>query len=193
MNYITFLLFLSFIWTCIHILKLSLIRRKPGPASLPPGPRPSLIIGNILQLGDKPHGSLANLSKTYGPVMSIKLGSITAIFISSSETAKHVLQRNDQSFSGRPVVDPLRSHNHHESSLVWLPASPHWRKLRKICTMEMFSAHRLDASQGIRRKVEQELLDHVEECCSKGCMCSQYWCGCLHNKPSFVIKHYFFY
>ena len=27
----------------------------------------------------------------------------------------------------------------------------------------------LDASQGLRRKIVQELLDHVEECCSRGC------------------------
>ncbi|RVX01095.1 Geraniol 8-hydroxylase [Vitis vinifera] len=72
--------------------------------SQPPSrPRPLPIIGNILKLGDKPHRSLANLSKTYGPVMSLKLGSIATIVISSSETAKEVLHRNDQAFSSRTV------------------------------------------------------------------------------------------
>ncbi|RVW41128.1 cytochrome P450 76T24 isoform X2 [Vitis vinifera] len=169
MDYITFLLLLSFVWTCIHLLKLSPIGRKPGTASLPPGPRPLPIIGNILKLGDKPHRSLANLSKTYGPVMSLKLGSIATIVISSSETAKEVLHRNDQAFSSRTVPDAVRAHNHHESSVVWVPASVHWRKIRKICTREIFSVQQLDASQGLRRKIVQELLDHVEECCSRGC------------------------
>ena len=169
MDYITFLLLLSFVWTCIHLLKLSPIGRKPGTASLPPGPRPLPIIGNILKLGDKPHRSLANLSKTYGPVMSLKLGSIATIVISSSETAKEVLHRNDQAFSSRTVPDAVRAHNHHESSVVWIPASAHWRKIRKICTREIFLVQQLDASQGLRRKIVQELLDHVEECCSRGC------------------------
>ncbi|XP_059599031.1 cytochrome P450 76T24-like [Vitis vinifera] len=62
--------------------------------------------GDILMLGDKPHQSLTNLSKTYGPVMSLKLGSISTIVISSPETAKEVLHRNDQAFSGREVLIP---------------------------------------------------------------------------------------
>ena len=33
----------------------------------------------------------------------------------------------------------------------------------------MFSVQRLNASQGLRRNIVQELLDHVEECCSRGC------------------------
>ena len=28
---------------------------------------------------------------------------------------------------------------------------------------------RLNASQSLRRKIVQELLDHVEECCGRGC------------------------
>ncbi|RVX01133.1 Geraniol 8-hydroxylase [Vitis vinifera] len=169
MDYITVLLLLSFVWTCIHLLKLSPTGRKPSTASLPPGPRPFPIIGNILKLGDKPHQSLTNLSKTYGPVMSLKLGSVSTIVISSSETAKEVLHRNDQAFSGRVVLDAVKGHNHHESSVVWSPASAYWRKIRKICTREMFSVQRLEASQGLRRKIVQELLDHAEECCGRGC------------------------
>ena len=169
MDYTTFLLLLSFLWTCIHLLKLSPIRRKPGTASLPPGPRPYPIIGNILHLGDKPHQSLANLSKTYGPVMSIKVGSVSTIVISSPETAKEVLNRYDPSFSGRTIPDAVRAHNHHESSVVWLPASSQWRKIRKIISTQLFSVQQLDASQNLRRKIVQELLDHVGECCSRGC------------------------
>ncbi|KAL6322108.1 hypothetical protein AAG906_005045 [Vitis piasezkii] len=169
MDYITVLLLLSFVWTCIHLLKLSPIGRKPSTASLPPGPRPFPIIGNILKLGDKPHQSLTNLSKTYGPVMSLKLGSISTIVVSSPETAKEVLHRNDQAFSGRAVLGAVKAHNHHESSVIWSPASAYWRKIRKICTREMFSGQRLNASQGLRRKIVQELLDHVEECCGRGC------------------------
>ncbi|KAJ9680874.1 hypothetical protein PVL29_020012 [Vitis rotundifolia] len=101
--------------------------------------------------------------------MSLKLGSIATIVISSSETAKEVLHRNDQAFSSRTVPDAVRAHNHHESSVAWVPASAHWRKIRKICSREMFSVQQLDASQGLGRKIVQELLDHVEECCGWGC------------------------
>ena len=169
MDYIRLLLLLSFVWTCIHALKLSPIGRRPGTARFPPGPRSLPIIGNILKLGDKPHQSLTNLSKTYGPVMSLRLGSVSTVVISSSETAKEVLHRNDQACSGRTVRDAVRAHNHHESSVAWIPASDQWQKIRKICSMQIFSVQRLEASQSLRRKVVQELLDHVEECCGRGC------------------------
>ena len=153
MDFITFLLLLSYVCACLCLLKLGLTDLKPGTASLPPGPPPLPIIGNILNLGDKAHLSLTNLSKTYGPVMSLKLGSVTAIVISSSETAKEVLHKNDQAFSGRTVPAAVSICNYHESSMVWLPASAHWRKLRKICSMQMLSMQQVDASLGIRRKI----------------------------------------
>ena len=136
MDYIAVLLLLSFVWTCIILLNLLPIGRKPKTASLSP-PRPLPIIGNILKLGDKPHLSFANLSKTYGPVMYIKLVSVTTIVIFSLETAKEVLHRHYQAFSGRTVSNAVRAHNHHESSVVWLPASAQWHKIRKICSMQM--------------------------------------------------------
>ena len=169
MDFLTFLLLLFSVCTCIGLLKLGLVGRKPGTASLPPGPRPLPIIGNILNLGDKVHLSLANLSKTYGPVMSLKLGSVTAIVISSSETAKEVLHINDQAFSGRTVPAAIRIRNYHQSSMVWLSASAHWRKLRKICSMQMLSMQQVDSSRGIRQKIVQKLLNYVEECGRKGC------------------------
>ncbi|OWM71911.1 hypothetical protein CDL15_Pgr017794 [Punica granatum] len=46
---------------------------------LPPGPRPFPVIGNLLELGDQPHQSLTKLAKTYGPIMRLKLGSMTTM------------------------------------------------------------------------------------------------------------------
>ena len=90
MNYSILLLLLSFLWSCINapISALGSSKRKFGMARLQPGPRPFPIIGNLLELGDKPHQSLTTLSKTYGPLMSLKLGSTTTIVISSSAKQK---------------------------------------------------------------------------------------------------------
>ena len=162
------LLLPSFVWLCFHFLILGSTHRKSFQARLPPGPRPLPIIGNLLELGDKPHHSFTTLSKKYGPLMSLKLGSITTIVISSPETAQQVLNKKDQTFSGRTVPNAIQVASHHHFSIGFLPASAHWRNLRKICSMQIFSLQRVDALHGLRQKVVQQLLDHAHESCSSG-------------------------
>ncbi|KAG8391707.1 hypothetical protein BUALT_Bualt01G0215200 [Buddleja alternifolia] len=137
-------------------------------SKLAPGPFQFPIIGNIFLLGSKPHLSLAKLSQKYGPVMSLKLGSITTIVVSSPETAKSVLQTHDLVLSSRTIPSAAKCHNHDEFSIGWLPVENQWRKLRKICKEQMFSVSRLDASQGLRREKLQKLCDYVNECCGTG-------------------------
>ncbi|KAK6920233.1 Cytochrome P450 [Dillenia turbinata] len=140
-------------------------RRKATTFRLPPAPRGYPIIGNMLQLGKMPHLTLTNLSKTYGPIMSLKLGSTTTILISSSTMAKEVLKTHDEIFVDRPVLDAMRALDHHEYSIAVLPASEKWRYLRKILTMEMFTSQRLNGSQELRQAKVTQLLDHVDKCC----------------------------
>ncbi|KAK6918480.1 Cytochrome P450 [Dillenia turbinata] len=108
-SYTTLWLLLSLLWTLIYFLKLS--TRKSGPlgsARLPPGPPPRPFIGNILDLGTQPHQSLAILAKAYGPIMSLKLGKITTIVVSSPSAAKQVLREHDQIFSNRTVLEAVQ-------------------------------------------------------------------------------------
>jgi len=167
MEYLFYLLLISFCWACLHVLNASvLLRRKSGCTVLPPGPRQLPIIGNILALGDKPHRTLAKLSQTYGPLMTLKLGRITTIVISSPNIAKEALQKHDQALSSRTVPDALRVH--HRNSILWLPASTHWKFLRKLTATQMFTSQRLDASQALRGKKAQEMLEYVHENCNNG-------------------------
>ncbi|KAI9180093.1 hypothetical protein LWI28_001094 [Acer negundo] len=168
MDYMLLLLGLSFVLACIHFLTKSLGATKFGPVNLPPGPRPFPVIGNILELGNKPHQALAELSKTYGPIMSLKLGSITTIVISSPHVAKEALQKHDQALSSRTILDGVQFQDHHKVSMVWLPALAPWRNLRKVCATQMFAAQRLDATQAVRQKKVQEVVDYVHENCTSG-------------------------
>lgn len=161
------LFIISIVWLCSAIIATSNSRARKS-SKLPPGPYPVPMIGNILQLGPKPHRSLAKLARKYGTVMSLKLGSITTVVISSPETARMVLQKHDSSLSSRAIPSAAAALRHDEFSMVWLPVENQWRKLRKICKEQMFSAARLDASQGLRREKLQKLCDYVEECSEAG-------------------------
>ncbi|KAF3657546.1 Geraniol 8-hydroxylase [Capsicum annuum] len=139
-----------------------------GSKKLPPGPSPWPIIGNLHLLGAKPHVSLANLAKIYGPVMSLKFGQITAVVISSSTMAKQVLKNQDQAFSTRFIPNALQAHNHYQFSVAWLPVCLQWRTLRRILNTNIFTSNRLDANQHLRSQKVKDLIAYCEKCCEEG-------------------------
>ncbi|OMO80995.1 Cytochrome P450 [Corchorus olitorius] len=134
---------------------------------LPPGPPAIPIFGNLFQVGDKPHKSLAKLANTHGDMMTLKLGQKTTIVVSSAAMAKEILQKHDAAFSNRTIPDAFRALQHHQLGMPWLPFSTStWRYLRKICNLEIFASQKLDANQHLRqRKVEQLVADVHRSCC----------------------------
>ncbi|KAJ6326852.1 hypothetical protein OIU78_013860 [Salix suchowensis] len=100
--------------------------------------------------------------------MSLQLGQVTTVVVSSAAMAKEVLQKHDLNFCNRTIVDAVRAHDHHEAGIVWLPVAARWRSLRKICNSHIFTPQKLDANQDLRRKKVQDLLAEVQERCLVG-------------------------
>ena len=165
MEVLSCILYLCLSLTIIQALHTIAKRSKSIPKKLPPGPKPFPIIGNLWELGDKPHKSLAKLAMTHGPLMSLKLGQITTVVISSATMAKEVLQTHDQLLSNRSIPDAIQAHKQHELGLPWIPVSSRWRNIRKICNSQLFAHKILDANQNLRRKKVQELLADVHKSC----------------------------
>ncbi|XP_074288278.1 cytochrome P450 76AD1-like [Silene latifolia] len=156
------------IFMCFHFAKiLTKNSRTNFSDQLPPGPKPIPIFGNIFDLGEKPHRSCANLAKIHGPLISLKLGTVTTIVVSSKDVAKEMFLKNDQSLSNRPIPDSVRASNHDKLSMTWLPVSAKWRNLRKIAAVQLLSPQRLDASQNNRLGKVEQLLKYVQECAQK--------------------------
>ncbi|KAH9319857.1 hypothetical protein KI387_021626, partial [Taxus chinensis] len=150
----------------IFILVLLILvkkKKKRSALSLPPGPPGWPIIGNLPQLGDKPHQSLFHLAQKYGPLMTLRLGSQTTLVVSSPSMAKVVLKNNDQSFSSRTINTAARTFAYQGTSLVWSPYGPRWRLFRKICNTEIFSTKRLDTLQFLRRNEVFRTIDTILE------------------------------
>ncbi|KAL5195370.1 Geraniol 8-hydroxylase [Glycine soja] len=111
-------------------------RQPPGPTGLP-------IIGNLHQLGPKPHCSLSLLAQTYGPIIS--------------------LQKNDQAFAKRPIPESVAAQPNVSDTLTWVPADPRWRNRRRLCTTQIFTAQRLDLLQHHRQRKVQQLVEHLQK------------------------------
>ncbi|GAB2274058.1 hypothetical protein Dimus_008828 [Dionaea muscipula] len=77
------------------------------------------IVGNLFDLGAKPHQSLAKLAKIHDPIFSLRIGFKTTVVVSSPSAAKEVLlQKSDALFSNRTP------HHHHDHSMAPQRCSP---------------------------------------------------------------------
>nr|XP_011457549.1 PREDICTED: geraniol 8-hydroxylase-like [Fragaria vesca subsp. vesca] len=149
-------------WIIIQALYLFTRRSKAIPRTrLPPGPKPFPLIGNLLELGDKPHVSLTKLSQRYGPIISLQLGQLTTVVVSSATLAKEILRTHDQVFCNRTIPDAVHSCNHADYSFAFLPVSAKWRNLRTICNLHLFAPKVLDANHSNRRVKVQKLVDSM--------------------------------
>lgn len=146
------------VWASFHVIMMS------GRRKLPPGPYAFPIVGNILQLGSNTHQSLTNLSKIYGPLMSLQLGSLYTVVVSSPEVAKQVFRYQDHALSSRTIISAAEVHDFHNNSLGLIPVGDRWRNIRKICREHLFSTRRLDESQGLRLQKLTKLRDYIHDC-----------------------------
>lgn len=162
----TLFLLVCFILSCFLIISTTRSRRRKSltAAATPPGPPRLPIIGNINLVGKDPHRSFANLSKTYGPVMTLKLGCLNTVVITSPEAAREVLRTHDQFLSNRGSNNSINSFNHQERSLVWLPSSSaRWKLWRKLSATLLFSPQRMEATKDLRMKKVKDLLSFMSE------------------------------
>nr|GEW79124.1 geraniol 8-hydroxylase-like [Tanacetum cinerariifolium] len=130
---------------------------------MPPGPWGLPVIGNLLDLGPKPHESLAKLSKKYGPFMTIRLGSITSVVASTPDAAREILQRNDESCSGRLVPDAVTALETHDAAVLWISPNDEWRTIRKALNTFLTHQHKLDTLRDLRQNVVEGMLDFLRE------------------------------
>ncbi|CAK9311026.1 unnamed protein product [Citrullus colocynthis] len=108
-----------------------------------------------------PHKSLAKLSKSYGPIMSLKLGQVTAVVVSSPETIQEVLQTYDDVLSYRAVPDALTPYDHCQQGFPLIPISPTCKNIRRTRNTYLLSPKTLDTNRNLRRMRIDDLLDNV--------------------------------
>ncbi|WOH00880.1 hypothetical protein DCAR_0520256 [Daucus carota subsp. sativus] len=132
-------------------------RRPPGPRALP-------LIGNMHQFDSlNTHVYLYKLSQKYGPLMSLQLGSVQTLVISSAAAAKQVFKYHDLCFSSRPTLVGSQRVSYNGIDVVFAPYNEYWRDMRKLCNLHLFSSKRSQSFQPIR---EQEVARMVKTICA---------------------------
>ena len=80
------------------------IKEKVEVLPQPPGPIPWPILGNLALLGqfEVPFEGFSALSKIYGDVYSLTLGTTRCVVVNNLDIIKEVLNQNGKYFGGRP-------------------------------------------------------------------------------------------
>jgi hypothetical protein len=158
MLWLVYISLASYVLYKVFVVGKNILVTKTRPL-LPPGPTPLPLLGNIFDVQGELHQVLARLAGVHGPIMSIKLGTTTAVVASSAACARDVLQKYDHLLAARSISDAARAMGNHDRSIIWLPgSSPLWKRLRAVSTNHLFSAHGLDAGRALREAKVRELL-----------------------------------
>nr|WBG67564.1 flavonoid 3'-monooxygenase-like protein [Phalaenopsis hybrid cultivar] len=140
------------------------LNTKRSNLPLPPGPKGSPIVGNLLQLGPKPHQTLYKLSQTYGPLLHLRFGLHHMIVVNSASIASKLL-RNDAIISSRPTSSSVKHLAYNHQDLIFAHYGPRWRMLRKICALQLFSPKAMEDLAPVRA---DEVGRFVRELAGKG-------------------------
>ncbi|KAK4268736.1 hypothetical protein QN277_025348 [Acacia crassicarpa] len=141
--------FLYLLYELFFLPKQKKLYHKPPS---PPGPRPVPLIGNLHILGSLPHRTLQSLAKTYGSIMSLKLGQVPAVVISSSEAAQLIFKTNDIVFATRPKTQAYDYLSYGFKGTAFAEYGPYWRHVKKLCTVQLLSAPKVDMFAPLRWK-----------------------------------------
>ncbi|XP_042488251.1 cytochrome P450 98A2-like [Macadamia integrifolia] len=126
---------------------------------LPPGPLPWPIVGNLYHIKPVRFRCFAEWAEVYGPILSVWIGSNLNVVVSNSELAKEVLKEKDQQLADRHRTRSSAKFSRDGQDLIWADYGSHYVKVRKVCTLELFTPKKLEGLRPIR---EDEVTDLVE-------------------------------
>ncbi|XP_062110459.1 cytochrome P450 71B34-like [Humulus lupulus] len=159
----TMWLLLILLLPLLFLMQKKIKAKQNNTSQLPPGPSKLPIIGNIHQLGSLPHQSLWKLSKRYGDVMLLRLGRLQAIVVSSAEAAEEVLKVHDLDCCSRPPLAGLAKLSYNNHDISFSPYSEHWRQIRKVCVLKLFSIKSVQSFQFVREEEIDSLICFLKD------------------------------
>lgn len=136
--------------------------------NLPPGPRGWPILGALPLLGSMPHVTLSNMSKKFGPIMFLKMGTCNTVVALSPDAAQAFLKTLDHNFLNRPRISGATHLGYNAQDLVFANYGPKWKLLRKLTYQHMLGGKALNDWAHVRTREIKHVLRAMNECATKG-------------------------
>ena len=138
--------YVAVVTSVLLVLLHHLLMRRKKQQRLPPGPRFAFPILGHLPLLKKPlQTSLAGLVSRHGPVVHLRLGGRHAVVIGSAALAKECFSGEvDVAIANRPHFPSAREVSFDYSVLTVANYGALWRTMRRVSTVHLLSAHRVN-------------------------------------------------
>ncbi|KAG0605930.1 hypothetical protein M758_9G099200 [Ceratodon purpureus] len=153
----------------VALLSFTMVLARFGPRlKFPPGPKGLPIVGNLLQMGARPHRAMTAMHKKYGHIVYLRLGCVPTVFVDSPALIAEVTKEQDSVFSSRPhmTFTDIVAYDAHDFAMA--PYGPHWRHVRRICVNELLTPKRLASTARERTEESACMIGAVSEAAQKG-------------------------
>ncbi|KAK7314530.1 hypothetical protein VNO77_33056 [Canavalia gladiata] len=153
----------------IFILSAMLLRRRtqhdskqaPGPPAVP-------VLGHLPMLGNLPHRTLQSWAKKYGPIMTLRLGQIPLVVVSSPEAAELFLKTHETVFTSRPKREASKYLSYGYKGMIFAEYGAYWRQMRKVCTLQLLSASKVESFAPLRKREVDAMVNLVKKASTVG-------------------------
>ncbi|KQJ97397.1 cytochrome P450 89A2 [Brachypodium distachyon] len=167
----------------LPLILLPLLRGgKSGRRRVPPGPPSVPVLGSLVWLTNSPaevEPLLRRLFARYGPVVSLRVGSRLAIFVSDRRLAHAALVESGAVLADRPALASVRLLGENDNTIVRASYGPVWRLLRRNLVSETLHPSRVRLFSPARAWVRRVLADKLREAAAPVVETFQYAMFCL--------------
>ncbi|KAL5820341.1 hypothetical protein ACOSQ3_022223 [Xanthoceras sorbifolium] len=167
------IIIMSWTWTTLSVFvflffliiqAIFLLKKRDAETKrLPPGPRGFPIFGSLHLLGKYPHRDLHKLAQKYGSIMFMRLGLKPTIVVSSPQAAELFLRTHDLVFASRPPLQAFKLLSYGQKDMIMAPYGPYWRTVRKMCTLELLSNHKISSFKSVRKEELGLLIGFIKD------------------------------
>ncbi|KAE8077280.1 hypothetical protein FH972_015855 [Carpinus fangiana] len=124
------------------------------------------IVGNLFEIKPVRFRCFAEWTHAYGPIISVWFGSTLNVVVSNSGLAEEVVKKHDQKLANRHRSRSAAKFSRDGKDLIWADYGPHYVKVRKVCTLELFSPKRLKALRPIREDEVTAMVESIFNHCT---------------------------
>ncbi|XP_028062691.1 isoflavone 3'-hydroxylase-like [Camellia sinensis] len=135
--------------------------RSQRRRNLPPSPPALPVIGHLHLLKPPLHRTFHRISQNLGSVFSLRFGSRLVVVVSSPSAVEECFTKNDVVLANRPPLLGGKYIGYNYTSVVASPYGDHWRNLRRLMSLEIFSTTRLNAFLSVRKDEINILLRNL--------------------------------
>ncbi|XP_071923596.1 cytochrome P450 81Q32-like [Coffea arabica] len=161
--------------SCIAFLAISIIfilnlfiRKRALQKKQPPSPPSLPLIGHLHLLKEPLNQTLQSLCSKYGDILLLRLGVRKVLIVTSPSAAEECFTKNDIIFANRPKTMSSKHFSYNYTTISVAPYGDHWRNLRRLAALEIFSPARMASFASTRRKELMLLLSELMQKCSVG-------------------------